>query len=132
MCLPEQLPTHKGGMVPEQISATRLSFRNTLSLLFLPSELRYTEAGGITTEMLETGVTLIITLEEGVFDPLATMPTFFGVLGGQGALPLCYTEIVVERESFWRGRATHAFFGILPNWATTLFYPTRKKYRLPS
>ena len=72
--------------------------------------------------MLETDAAFIAALEEGALDSLAITPTFFGMLGGQGALPLRYTEIVAERESLWRDRAARAFFDIFSNRATALFY----------
>ena len=78
-----------------------------------------------------TDEAFIAALEEGALDNLAITPSFFGMLGGQGALPLRYTEIVAERESVWRDRAARAFFDIFSNRATALFYLAWKKYRLP-
>ncbi|WP_104566241.1 type VI secretion system baseplate subunit TssG [Ralstonia mannitolilytica] len=127
----EQLFARKGGIAPEQALATRLSFRNTLSLAFPPSELQGIEAEGVTAAMLENDAAFIAAWEEGALDTLAITPTFFGMLGGQGALPLRYTEIVAERETVWRDRAARAFFDIFSNRATALFYLAWKKYRLP-
>ena len=70
----EQLFAREGGMAPEQALATRLSFRNTLSLSFPPSELQHIEAEGITAEMLETDAAFIAALEEGALDSLAITP----------------------------------------------------------
>lgn len=127
----EQLFARRGSTSSEHALATRVSFRNTLSLSFPPSELQGIEAESLTPDMLETDEAFIAALEEGALDNLAITPSFFGMLGGQGALPLRYTEIVAERESVWRDRAARAFFDIFSNRATALFYLAWKKYRLP-
>jgi type VI secretion system protein ImpH len=127
----EQLFARESSTAPEQTLATRVSFRNTLALSFPPSELQGIEAERVTAEMLETDTAFIAALEDGALDSVAITPTFFGMLGGQGALPLRYTEIVAERESVWRDRAARAFFDIFSNRATALFYLAWKKYRLP-
>ncbi len=127
----EQLFVRRGSAAPEQALATRVSFRNTLSLSFPPSELQGIEVPRLTPAMLESDDAFIAALEDGALDTLAITPTFFGMLGGQGALPLRYTEIVAERESVWRDRAARAFFDIFSNRATALFYLAWKKYRLP-
>ncbi|AXV79151.1 MULTISPECIES: type VI secretion system baseplate subunit TssG [Ralstonia solanacearum species complex] len=127
----EQLFARRGNGAPEHALATRVSFRNTLALSFPPSELQAIEAGRVTPDMLESDAAFIAALEDGALDTVAITPTFFGLLGVQGALPLRYTEIVAEREAVWRDRAARAFFDIFSNRATALFYQAWKKYRLP-
>ena len=53
------------------------------------------------------------------------------MLGGQGALPLHYTEQIIAREQIKRDRAAREFFDMFSNRATALFYAAWKKYRLP-
>ena len=61
---------------------------------------------------------------------MAITPSFFGLLGVNGALPLTYTERLNEREVFKRDKAARAFLDIFNNRAAALFYGAWKKYRL--
>ncbi len=127
----ELLYARDGAGTPEQTLATRMRFRNTLSLSFPPSELQAVELSGATAQMLESDEAFADALANGTLDNVTLTPTFFGMLGAQGALPLHYTEIVAERETLKRDRAARAFFDMFSNRATALFYQAWKKYRLP-
>ena len=61
----EQLFARRGSTSSEHALATRVSFRNTLSLSFPPSELQGIEAESLTPDMLETDEAFIAALEEG-------------------------------------------------------------------
>ncbi|NSX17835.1 type VI secretion system baseplate subunit TssG [Cupriavidus taiwanensis] len=121
----------EGAGTPEQVLATRVAFRNTLSLSFPPSELQSIEPATALNGALESEEAFAQALADGALDHVSITPTFFGMLGAQGALPLHYTEIVAERETLCRDRAARAFFDIFSNRATALFYQAWKKYRLP-
>ncbi|MFX1675386.1 type VI secretion system baseplate subunit TssG [Paraburkholderia sp. A2WS-5] len=109
----------------------RVTFRNTLSLGFPPSEIEqamsYDEAG----RPLAEKAARTAALEEGKLEQVAITPAFFGLLGAHGALPLHYTEQIVAREQVKRERAAREFFDVFSNRATALFYAAWKKYRLP-
>lgn len=109
----------------------RVAFRNTLSLAFPPSEIAdavpYDSTGA---QLGETGKRAAA-LDAGELDRVDLTPAFFGLLGGQGALPLHYTEQIVAREQLRRDRAAREFFDVFSNRATALFYSAWKKYRLP-
>lgn len=59
-------------------------------------------------------------------------PAFFSLLGGTGALPTCYTELLAEHEHLRRGpdpAAARAFFDIFLHRLTVLFYQAWRKHR---
>ncbi|WP_028220899.1 type VI secretion system baseplate subunit TssG [Paraburkholderia oxyphila] len=113
------------------VLAQRVTFRNTLSLGFPPSEIEravpYDEAGQPLAEKAARSAAI----DEGKLGEVAITPAFFGLLGAQGALPLHYTEQLIAREQFRRDRAAREFFDVFSNRATALFYAAWKKYRLP-
>jgi type VI secretion system protein ImpH len=115
---------------PGDVLARHIAFRNTLSLSFPASELHhavpYDEAGAAIAD----GEKRAQAVEEGALQRVELTPTFFGLLGGQGALPLHYTEQMLTRE-MKRDHAAREFFDIFSNRATALFYAAWKKYRLP-
>lgn len=116
---------------PEHQLATRVRFPNALSLSFPASEIVQIEAGGIAQQALDSDAAFAEAIAERPLDDVAVTPAFFGMLGGQGALPLHYTEVVAERETLRRDGAARAFFDIFSNRAAALFYLAWKKYRLP-
>ena len=58
-------------------------------------------------------------------------PAFVGLLGSGGALPIFYTELLAERETYHRDTAARAFFDIFQHRAVSLFYEAWRKHRLP-
>jgi type VI secretion system protein ImpH len=56
-------------------------------------------------------------------------PTFLGLLGVQGALPLHYSERLAYFESQKRDPGARAFFDMFSNRVVYLFYTAWKKYR---
>lgn len=128
----ETLPAaRRDAATPEHLLATRLRFPNTLSLSFPPSEIAQIHVPGLDQAALETDADFADALSRGALDTVAVTPSFFGMLGAQGALPLHYTEIVAERETFRRDGAARAFFDVFSHRAVALFYLAWKKYRLP-
>lgn len=116
---------------PEHLLGTRLRFPNTLRLSFPPSELEGAHAPTLPPEALNSDAAFAEAVAAGKLDTVSLTPAFFGLLGAQGALPLHYTEMVMERETLRRDRAPRAFFDIFSHRAATLFYLAWQKYRLP-
>jgi type VI secretion system protein ImpH len=113
------------------VLAQRVTFRNTLSLGFPPSEIEQATSYDKAGQPLAEKSARTAALEEGQVGHVALTPAFFGLLGAQGALPLHYTEQLIAREQLKRDRAAREFFDVFSNRATALFYSAWKKYRLP-
>ncbi|CAH2803531.1 MAG: T6SS component TssG (ImpH/VasB) [uncultured Paraburkholderia sp.] len=113
------------------VVAQRLAFRNSLSMSFPPSEIHdaqsYSDEGAALKEKAERTAAL----ENGSLEKVEITPAFFSLLGGQGTLPLHYTEQIIAREQMRRDRAVRESFDVFSNRATALFYAAWKKYRLP-
>jgi type VI secretion system protein ImpH len=69
-------------------------------------------------------------VEAGDIGQIHMVPMFMGLLGTTGALPLHYTEVISERETYQRDRTARAFLDIFSNRAVALHYAAWKKYRL--
>lgn len=98
---------------------TRLRFRTPASLAFPASEVMAVRA---------------------LKDPSATADSpqalemevgFFGLTGPSGALPVHYTELLIERAYLHRDRSAHAFLDLFSHRAISLFYQAWRKYRFP-
>ncbi|WEY42469.1 type VI secretion system baseplate subunit TssG [Paraburkholderia sp. SUR17] len=113
------------------VLAKRIGFRSTLSLAFPPSEIEQAQPYDHSGDALKNKDQRTAALANGGLSRVDITPSFFGLLGGQGALPLHYTEQIVSREQLKRDRAAREFFDIFGNRATALFYAAWKKYRLP-
>ncbi|TKC88329.1 type VI secretion system baseplate subunit TssG [Trinickia terrae] len=115
---------------PGDVLARHIAFRNTLSLSFPASEIQgamsYDEAGDAVADSAKRAQAIA----EETLARVELTPAFFGLLGGQGALPHHYTEQMLARE-MKRDHAAREFFDIFSNRATALFYAAWKKYRLP-
>jgi type VI secretion system protein ImpH len=112
-------------------AARSIAFSNSLAVTFPPSELEralsYDEAGAALTEPGPRRAALAARQVSRV----ELTPAFFGLLGGQGTLPLHYTEQLIARAYLQRDHAAREFFDVFSNRATALFYAAWKKYRLP-
>ncbi|MFY0478149.1 type VI secretion system baseplate subunit TssG [Achromobacter marplatensis] len=108
-----------------------LRFLNSSSLGFPASEIAALMAYDKDGVPLEDTASRLAALAEGKLGRVEIEPAFFGLLGGQGALPLHYSEILSHRESAKRDRGARAFFDIFSNRASALFYAAWKKYRMP-
>ena len=125
----QQTPSSHGR--PGEIVAQRIAFRNTLSLGFPPSEIQGAQSYDDQGAALKDKSQRDTAVEDGTLGRVDITPAFFGLLGGQGALPLHYTEQIIAREQLRRDRAAREFFDVFSNRATALFYSAWKKYRLP-
>jgi type VI secretion system protein ImpH len=100
----------------------RIRFRNSLRLGFAPSQVDAMAAsyckdedGLDTAELAQVEIT----------------PSFMGMLGINGTLPIHYTEQVIHHERFKRDGSGRAFLDLFTNRAVGHFYRAWKKYRLP-
>ena len=105
----------------------RLRFRNNLSLAFPPSEIAgfeiaYREGAPAADAQEPPSGRSVENIE--------MTPAFMGLLGTGGALPLFYSEMLSERETYHRDRAARAFLDIFQHRAVTLFYEAWRKHRL--
>lgn len=106
-----------GDAVNEQIR-----FCNSLRLGFAPSQIdaitpsyAQDEEGLDTADLAQVEVT----------------PSFIGMLGINGTLPIHYTEQVIDHARFKRDASGRAFLDLFTNRAVGHFYRAWKKYRLP-
>jgi len=113
------------------VVAANVQFLNSPSLGFPASEIADVQAYGPDGNPLADAQAIKTAVANGDVARVALTPAFFGLLGGQGALPLHYSETLALRESLSRDRGARAFFDIFANRAAALFYGAWKKYRLP-
>ncbi len=116
---------------PRERGEPGVAFRNSLALTFPPSELEHAVPYGEAGEALAGLDAVRAALAQSKVERVELTPAFFGLLGGQGALPLHYTEQLIAREQLQRDHAARAFFDVFSSRATALFYAAWKKNRLP-
>jgi type VI secretion system protein ImpH len=105
-------------------------YLNSTSLSFPPSEIESAQA--YDKEGMPVDVEgLSHALANGDIVRIDIVPAFYGLLGGQGALPHHYSERLVATDSLRRNPAAKAFFDIFSDRLTERFYAAWKKYRLP-
>ena len=68
--------------------------------------------------------------ETGELEQVEITPSFIGMLGVNGTLPIHYTEQVIYHERFKRDKSGRAFLDLFTNRAVSHFYRAWKKYRL--
>jgi type VI secretion system protein ImpH len=133
------------------VLSMRLRFRNSLSLGFPASEIahmRVIEAPRLPVELgLPAVADSLGDIDEPATDeadpataqgPCAAAiariemtPAFMGLLGSGGALPIYYTELLAQRETYHRDTAARAFLDVFQHRAIALFYQAWRKHRLP-
>ncbi|XLZ72907.1 type VI secretion system baseplate subunit TssG [Massilia sp. SR12] len=99
----------QNGVPPERVLAEVLRFENSLSLSFPPSEVSMLRVGGA---------------------QIAMTPSFFGLLGVSGTLPLHITERIAEARHRKSDEAPHAFFNLLSQRMVALYFNAWEKHRL--
>lgn len=121
---------HRQGDAGRDAVATRVRFRNTLSLGFPAAELEHVEAWSAEGEALDLPAALEHAAATESIGTIRITPAFMGLLGTLGALPSHYTEFLGERETYHRDRAARAFLDIFTSRAVAQHYAAWKKYRL--
>jgi type VI secretion system protein ImpH len=108
--------------------AEHLRFSNSLSLAFPPSEVEalQAEAEGVSADYqsLERAV------REQAGLQIRITPSFMGLLGAHGALPLHYTERINAWQAAEDDEAPRAFLDMLSNRMLALFYEAWCKHRI--
>lgn len=100
----------------------RIRFRNSLRLGFAPSQIdAITPRYAVDDEGLDTGK----------LEQIDVTPSFMGMLGVNGTLPIHYTEQVIDHARFKRDESGGAFLDLFTNRAVGHFYRAWKKFRLP-
>lgn len=99
-----------------------LRFRTLASLAFPASEIVEMQAGRAANEAGENSDT-------EVRHTLDMTIGFMGLTGPSGALPLVYTEMLIERRHAWRDETAHRFFDMFTHRAVSLFYEAWRKHR---
>jgi type VI secretion system protein ImpH len=132
------------GLTRRQVLATRVGFRNSLSLSFPASEIESLRA--VWRELRESDVAAAgeVRLDGPArahqpvgrkLEHVEITPAFMGFLGAGGTLPTYYTELLAQRESQRRDKrqpndAPRAFLDIFLHRAAALFYEAWRKHRL--
>lgn len=103
------------------VVSEKVRFRNSVRLGFAPAQVdairpsyRQDEAG----------------LDTGELERVEITPSFMGMLGVNGTLPIHYTEQVIAQARFKRDDSGQAFLDLFTNRAVGHFYRAWKKYRL--
>jgi type VI secretion system protein ImpH len=106
----------------EETVSEKIRFRNSLRLGFAPSQV---DGMSASYRKDQEG------LDTGELDQVEITPSFMGMLGVNGTLPIHYTERVIEHERFKRDTSGRAFLDMFSNRSVGHFYRAWKKYRLP-
>lgn len=100
-----------------------LSFRNSLSLSFPPSEVQALEVEPTTQDALGA-------MRTGQVKRIRITPAFIGLLGASGTLPLHDTERIAARKAHDGDTSQHELLDVLSNRLIGLFYEAWGKYRV--
>jgi len=116
------------GLTRSQMLATRLAFRNSISLSFPASEIEslrvvWRDLNALADDAHGPGMARRL-------ERLELTPAFISLLGTGGTLPTWYTELLTQRESEQRDNAARAFLDIFLHRTVALFYEAWRKHRL--
>lgn len=120
------------GVPSEDVLKDRVRFRNSLALSFPASSIESLRVSGVDGC---AGDCDPASLPAAAFDQLQDMcfhiaPTFIGLLGIHGTLPLHYTERIAMRVQQEGDNGVPAFFDLFSNRLVVLYYKAWFKYRL--
>lgn len=104
-----------------EVVGESIRFSNSLNIGFAPSQV----------EQLIPQYSEVSAGEEGRLERIELTPSFIGLLGLHGTLPLHYTEQVIKHLRDRRDDAGKALLDLFTNRAVSHFYKAWKKYRLP-
>lgn len=127
-----ELWLRRRGKPPRDLVAQFLRFQNSVSLGFPASQLEMVQAEP--RELASDPASLAAALDAGTLRYVRLTPSFMGLLGGHGVLPLHYTERIAEHQWLEKGAAeaegARAFLDCFSNRSLALFYAAWRKYRL--
>jgi type VI secretion system protein ImpH len=108
--------------------AELLRFQNPTSLAFPSSQVAAIQAEprGLATDAAALGAAL----QGATLDYVRITPAFMGLLGGNGVLPVHYTERIAAHQQQHADEGPRAFLDTLSNRSLRLFYDAWCKYRL--
>jgi len=118
----------RNGMPRQGMVANFLRFQNSTSLRFPASQLE-----AIATEPRDIGRdagSLGAALQAATLKYVRLTPTFMGLLGGTGVLPVHYTERIAEHLFNEKDEGARAFLDTFSTRSLALFYEAWRKYRL--
>ena len=114
-----ELWLRKNGAPKQSVVANFLRFQNSTSLRFPASQLEAIQVEPRTIE--PNAETLGAALQASTLQWIRLTPTFMGLLGGQGVLPLHYTERVAEQQSTDKDEGPRSFLDTFSNRSLALF-----------
>jgi len=117
----------QNGVPQERALAHVLRFRNSLSLNFPPSEIEALVAG---PAACVTDADLLRALQEEPGTQIALTPTFLGMLGVNGTLPLYKTGDIATAERWDGDTSARAFIDLFSHRVVGMFFQAWGKYRL--
>ena len=127
-----ELWLRRRGRPAHDLVAQFMRFENSMSLGFPASQLEAVQAEP--RDIDTAPAALAAALEEGALRYVRLTPSFMGLLGGQGVLPLHYTERIAEQQWQEKGEpeaeGARAFLDTFSNRSLALFYAAWRKYRL--
>ncbi|CAN7145012.1 type VI secretion system baseplate subunit TssG [Massilia sp. LjRoot122] len=127
-----ELWLRRRGEPSRDLVARFLRFQNSVSLGFPPSQLEAIQAEP--RDIATQPAALAAALHAGALKHVCLTPSFMGLLGSHGVLPLHYTERIAEHQSQAKGEdeaeGARAFLDTFSNRSLALFYEAWRKYRL--
>ena len=131
---------HAGTTPRGDVLARHVSFRNSLALTFPPSEIEslkvlptheHDRIAGSHAPAPDSSEELPSPRLQPAESHIEIVPSFFGLLGVNGTLPLFYTELFAQRELYHKDHAARRFLDVFQQRAVTLLYEAWRKHRLP-
>ncbi len=127
-----ELWLRRRGQPSREPVAQFLRFQNSVSLGFPPSQLEAVQPEPRDIE--PDAAALAAAVQAGTLAHVRLTPSFMGLLGSHGVLPLHYTERIAEHQSLAKGEdeaeGARAFLDAFSNRSLALFYAAWRKYRL--
>ena len=119
----------RNGVAQRGMVANFLRFQNSTSLRFPASQLEaiQTEPRDIERDVASLGAALA----SQALKYVRVTPSFMGLLGGSGVLPVHYTERIAEHLFNEKDEGARAFLDTFSNRSLALFYEAWRKYRMP-
>jgi type VI secretion system protein ImpH len=118
----------RSGLPRQDLVANFVRFQNSTSLAFPASQLEaiHTEPRGLGQDAGALGAAL----QSGELAYIRITPSFMGLLGANGVLPVHYTERIAEHSLHHKDDGARAFLDTFSNRSLALFYRAWRKYRL--